>query len=100
MQGIMSSEAMFMPAAWTVMTFDRVKRDAPEQGSSQLDLNALETVIFDIDVTKYVLMVALAVWIYDYFLTFDDEVELFWKRKDGVLIKVLYVMVSRQLSYL
>lgn len=82
-----------------VIGFD--KRADQDQGATQLDLHALETTLRNINITKYVLMVAMAIWIYDFMLTFDDEVELFWRKKDSILIKTLYIVVSlRPLPYI
>ncbi|KAG8807571.1 hypothetical protein FRC18_005488 [Serendipita sp. 400] len=42
---------------------------------------------------RYASVAAISVWVYDYFLTVADELELLWSR-NGILVKSLYLMVS------
>ncbi|KAG8860640.1 hypothetical protein FRB91_002148 [Serendipita sp. 411] len=40
---------------------------------------------------RYASVAAISVWVYDYFLTVADELELLWSR-NGILVKSLYLM--------
>lgn len=93
MNMLQDMKALPISLPWIMTILNKVKRDE-QAGQGQLDLAAIEALVLNINITKYVLMVAVALWIYDFLLTFDDEVELFWKKKDGIVIKVLYLMVS------
>lgn len=44
--------------------------------------------------SQYAIGAALTLWVYDFFLTLALEVELFWQRRDKVMVNILYLMVS------
>lgn len=53
----------------------------------------VEDAILDARAVQYGVVAGFVIWIYDFLLTMSDEVDLFWKKTDRRLIKVLYLMV-------
>lgn len=63
------------------------------------DISAIVAeVVFNIRVSRYTLVAGATVWAYDLLLTLDDELSLLWAR-GGLLIKVLYLMVSINVTF-
>lgn len=50
--------------------------------------------VFQYRAFQYAVGAAITLWVYDLFLTFESELELFWKQRDRVPINVLYLMAS------
>lgn len=59
------------------------------------NLTFLSTNTFSyLQASKYALAAATALWSYDFLLTFESELELFWKQIDRSVVNTLYLMVS------
>lgn len=49
---------------------------------------------FYLKASQYAVGAAITLWVYDLLLTFESELELFWKQRDHIMVNVLYLMVS------
>jgi hypothetical protein len=59
-------------------------------------LDDIATAAFQLTVSRYTAVAGFIVWLWDIFLTFDDEVALLWSNpqwRKGTLVKVLYLVV-------
>lgn len=54
--------------------------------------NDLVTIIFSLRASEYAAIAGYVVWIYDIFLTLEDEIVLLWTRR-GTAVKALYLVV-------
>ena len=70
---------------------DRVRRlmSAPAQLSPQLETSAASS----LELTFYISVVSLVLWIWDVLLNLDAEISVIWSRK-GTMAKTFYAVVS------
>jgi hypothetical protein len=60
----------------------------------QASQESLETSLFHTRIAQNILAAAVALWVYDYTLTIDDEIDLLWKRGVRMHVKILFFLVS------
>lgn len=62
----------------------------PYNASAFLSLDSL----VHLRASQYAVGAAITLWVYDLFLIFESELELFWKKRDRLTVNVLYLLVS------
>lgn len=58
-----------------------------------IPLGPVATIAAQYKASQYTALAAATVWAYDVLITLDEELALLWSR-NGVLIKILYLIVS------